>query len=87
MERLIGASKRELADASTLAYLEYLAASDQSTLATQNRVLFWAALLQNQRAALPKSVEFFVANFPDENLDGPLPTSRFAARERSSKKG
>lgn len=82
MGRLIGASKQELADASTLAYLEYLAGCDQSTLSTQNRILFWAALLQKYRAALPKSVEFFVANFPDENLDEPLPIQRFVAKER-----
>jgi hypothetical protein len=82
-EKLIGASKHEAADAATLVYLEYLQGCDQSALGTQNRILFWAALLQNHRAALPRAVEFFVANFPDEDLDQRLPAQRFTAKERT----
>ncbi len=81
-EQLIGASRRELADATALAYLQYLKGCDQSTLSTQNRVLYWAALLQAQRAALPTSVEFFVATFPHVNLEQPLPKQRFVAEDR-----
>jgi hypothetical protein len=82
VQLLLAASRCGLADAVTLEYLEYLDRSDQSTLSTQNRILYWAALLQEHRAALPRSVGFFVANFPDEDLDGPLAVQRFAAKER-----
>jgi hypothetical protein len=82
VEKLIGASKLELADATTLAYLQYLKGCDQSTLSTQNRILYWAALLQKHRAAFPKSVAFFVVSFPHEDLDKPLPRQRFVAEDR-----
>ncbi len=85
VEKLIAAARLDLADASALAYLEYLAVCDPSALSTQNRVLFWAALLQENRAVLPGSVEFFRANFPDENLDGPLPLQRFVPRPPGKK--
>ena len=41
VSQLIGAGRYGLADASALAYLEYLKDSDQSTLNTQNRILYW----------------------------------------------
>jgi len=74
----------DLADTSTRAYLEYLHGCDQSSLSTQNRILFWAALLKQHAAALPKSVEFLAAHFPEIDLDKPLPIQRFVARERSN---
>jgi len=82
VEQLIGASKQDLADAAALAYLEYLEGCDQSTLLTQNRILYWAVLLKKQRAALPKSVRFFIASFPHDDLDKPLLQRRFTAEDR-----
>ena len=81
VEQLIGASRNELADASTLAYLEYLKGCDQSTRRTKNYILFWARLLQEHRSALTKSVEFFTANFPEVSLDEPLPPGPMPYRE------
>ena len=86
--RLISDSRLELADTSTLYYLEYLRACDQSDLSTQNRILFWAAVLQENGAALPTSVRFFVQAFPDLDLDKPLPRAHYGqvrARKPSSK--
>ena len=74
--RLILEGKLELADTSTLYYLEYLKTCDQSTVSTQNRILFWAAVLQGHRAVLPKSVAFFMETFPELDLDEPLPAAR-----------
>ena len=82
--QLITASKLELADISMRAYLEYLGGCDQSTLSTQNRVLFWAAVLKQHTEALPKSVEFLRAHFPEIDLDKPLPARLFVARERTN---
>jgi hypothetical protein len=79
-QKLIEATKPELADAATLFYLEYLATCDQSTLSTQNRILFWAQLLQQHRAILPKSVAFCTASFPEEDLNQKLPRQRFEPR-------
>ena len=80
--KLIGASQAERADAATLEYLRYLQSSDQSTESTQNRVRFWAAPLQEHGAALPRSVEFFITNFPSINLDEPLPGLRVIRGKR-----
>ena len=63
--KLIAASQHELADDWTLTYLEFLKGSDQSTIGTQNRIKFWADPLHEHPVALPKSVQFFAANFPD----------------------
>jgi hypothetical protein len=61
--QLISASQAERADASTLAYLDYLKGSDPSALSTRNRIQFWAELLQAHPGALPRSIQFFAANF------------------------
>ena len=81
VEQLMGTSQHEPADASTLAYLEYLKGCDQSTLRTRNYIRSWARLLQEHRAALPKSVEFFTASFPERSLDEPLPPGPMPYRE------
>jgi hypothetical protein len=80
--QLIGASKLDLADTSTRAYLEYLGGCDQSTLSTQNRILFWTAVLKQHAAALSESVEFLGARFPEIDLDKPLPPERLVVRQR-----
>jgi hypothetical protein len=82
VEQLLEASNHEAADASTLRYLEYLGGRDQSTLNTQNRILFWATLLKKHRTTLPRSVEFFGEAFPEDDLDKPLPSQRRTALER-----
>jgi hypothetical protein len=81
VEQLMGASQQEMADASTLAYLEYLKGCDQSDLRTQNYLRFWVPVLQKHRAALPKSIEFFTASFPERSLDEPLPPGPMPYRE------
>jgi hypothetical protein len=86
-ERLIGASQLETAEASALAYLEFLKGCDRPAPSTQNRIPYWAALLQKHAAALPKSVEFFTANFPEESLTRPLPSQRFLAKTRLAVRG
>ena len=74
--RLIREARSELADTSTLYYLEYLNTCDPSELKTQNSILFWAAVLQEHRAVLPKSLAFFTKAFPESNLDERLPAAR-----------
>lgn len=74
--RLIRDGRLELADTSTLYYLEYLKTCDESTVKTQNGILFWAAVLQEYRRDLPKSVTFFMEAFPELNLDERLPPAR-----------
>ena len=75
--QLIAASRNEEADAVTLEYLEYLSGCDRSKRSIQNRIKFWAAPLQEHRAVLPNLVKFFVANFPEVDLDKPLPKLQF----------
>ena len=70
-DRRLRGSRR--ADAAALTYLEYLKAADRSILAIQNRVKFWATPLQ-EHSALPESVRFFRANFPEVDLDTHRPT-------------
>jgi hypothetical protein len=72
--RLVADSRLEAADAAALTYLEYLKSADRSTSAIQGRVKFWATALQEHRAALPESVRFFSANFPELDLDTHRPT-------------
>ncbi len=72
--RLVADSRLEAADAAALTYLEYLKSADRSTPAIQGRVKFWADALQEHRAALPESVRFFTANFPEVDLDTHRPT-------------
>ncbi|HWC97332.1 MAG TPA: DUF4375 domain-containing protein [Candidatus Sulfopaludibacter sp.] len=79
-ELAIAASRWGTADAATLTYLKYLQKCDQATLSTQNRVLYWAVLLQKYPGALPKSEEFFQTAFPEEDLGKPLPKMRFKPR-------
>jgi len=74
--QLIQQARFDLADASTLYYLEYLQTCDQSALKTQNGILFWARVLQENRAVLSKSVDFFRGIFPDQDLDD-LPAPRY----------
>jgi hypothetical protein len=85
VEQLLGVTKQPAADAWTLRYLEYVKSCDPSDLRTQNLILYWAALLQKHRAVLTRSVEFYVANFPEDDLDQPLPKRRFEPLERPRK--
>lgn len=62
-EQLLAASKAADADAALLAYLQYLAACDQSALRTQNSVLFVAALLQAEPAVAAEFRGFFQDEF------------------------
>jgi hypothetical protein len=74
--RLIRETKLDFADASTLYYLEYLDTCDRTSRKTQNTMRFWAAILQDNRAILPKSVAFFQKAFPELDLDEPIATAR-----------
>ena len=81
VKQLLEAGRVRSAEAETLVYLAYLKTCDQSTLSTQNHVLYWASLLQEESARLPKAVDFFRKSFPEENLNEPLPRQRFTAKE------
>lgn len=83
VHRLIQTGRVNLADAMTLKYLEYLKACDLSDLRTQNGLLFWVPLLQKKREILPLSVEFFTANFPQVNLNKPLPAQQIVKGRRA----
>ena len=80
INQLIAASQDELADAATLAYLEYLKSSDPSSRATQNRIKLWAAPVREHAAVLPNSSGFFAANFPGMGVERMLETQTKAAR-------
>jgi hypothetical protein len=69
IHQLIASSQGELADAATLAYLEFLKHSDPAVRATQNRIKLWATTLQENAAALPSSVRFYNENFTGLGLD------------------
>jgi hypothetical protein len=69
VERLIKDARFDLADASTLYYLEYLQTCNQAELKTQNTIYFWAAVMQENRAVLSKSLEFFRKAFPEVDLE------------------
>ena len=73
VELLVKSGKTDLADTSCLAYLKYLKSLDQLTLRTQNKILFWAKLLQAEHKALPRAVGFFTTTFLGIDLDMPLP--------------
>ena len=74
--RLIGEARLDLADTSTLYYLEYLESRDQSDRKTQNTIRFWAVVLQEHRAVLPKSLAFFEKAFPELDLNERISTIR-----------
>jgi hypothetical protein len=67
--RLIRDGRLDLADASTLYYLEYLESCDRSARKTQSTIRFWAVVLQEHRAVLPKSLAFFEKAFPELDLN------------------
>jgi hypothetical protein len=73
VELLVKSGQNDMADTSCLAYLKYLKSLDQFTLRTQNKILFWAKLLQAEHQALPRAVGFFNTTFLGIDLDGPLP--------------
>ena len=68
---LIQSARLGMADAALLQYLEYLKECDPSAERAQNYLDFWLPVLQPHRAALPKSIEFFTANFPQVDLHKP----------------
>lgn len=68
VEKLIEQSNFTRADEVTLQYLEYLKSDDTSIRFIKNRIKFWAAPLQKHGAELPRSTEFFRANFPEVSL-------------------
>jgi hypothetical protein len=75
VEKLIEQSSFARADEVTLQYLQYLRADDTSIAFIKNRITFWADPLRKHSAKLPKSTEFFQANFPEVSLtDGPVPS-------------
>jgi hypothetical protein len=79
VEKLIELSNFARADEVTLQYLEYLSGDDTSIDFIKNRIKFWADPLRRHGAELPRSSEFFRANFPDVSLSDP-PSPRFQFR-------
>lgn len=76
VEKLIEQSSFARADQVTLQYLQYLRGDDTSIAFIKNRINFWADPLREHGAKLPKSTEFFQANFPEVSLAG-RPAPRF----------
>ena len=68
VEKLIERSNFIRADEVTLQYLEYLSGDDTSIDFIKNRIKFWADLLREHGAELPKSYRFVRANFPEVTL-------------------
>lgn len=68
VEKLIERSNFARADQVTLQYLEYLGGDDTSHRFIRNRIKFWADPLRKHSAELPRSSEFFRANFPEVSL-------------------
>jgi hypothetical protein len=65
------------ADAAELAYLEYINGWDQADPRTKKCLTFLGPLLRDNREDLPKSVAFFIANFPTVDLDNLPPPLQF----------
>jgi hypothetical protein len=76
VEKLIDLSNFARADEVTLQYLEYLKGDDTSSDFIKNGIEFWADPLRRHGAKLPRSSEFFRANFPEVSLTDP-PAPRF----------
>ena len=68
VEKLIEQSSFACADEVTLQYLTYLKGDDTSIRFIRNRIKYWADPLQKHGPKLPRSLEFFQANFPDVSL-------------------
>jgi hypothetical protein len=78
VEKLIEAANFTRADEVTLQYLEYLSGEDTSIDFIKNRIKFWADPMRRHGAQLPRSSEFFRANFPEVSLtDPPAPRFKF----------
>lgn len=71
VDKLIEQSNFARADEVTLQYLQYLQGDDTSIPFIRNRITFWADPLRKHGAALPRSTEFFRANFPEVSLTDP----------------
>jgi hypothetical protein len=69
VEKLIEQSSFARADEITLQYLQYVRDDDTSTRFVKNRIKFWADPLRKHGGQLPRSTEFFQANFPDVSLN------------------
>ena len=85
VEKLIELSNFARADEVTLQYLEYLSGDDTSSDFIKNRIKFWADPLRRNGAALPRSSEFFRANFPDVSLSD-YPAARLSSVIRKLKR-
>jgi hypothetical protein len=72
VQLLVTKGRRDLADAASVAYLQYLKQLDSSEVRTTNYIRFWAELIQTNRDALPASMDFFISNFPELDLDQPI---------------
>jgi hypothetical protein len=66
--KLIEQANFTRADEVTLQYLQYLHGDDTSILFIKNRIKFWADPIRKHGDQLPRSSEFFRANFPDVSL-------------------
>ncbi len=75
VEKLVELGNFTRADEVTLQYLEYLSGDDTSIDFIKNRIK-WADPLRRRGAELPRSSEFFRANFPEVGLTDP-PAPRF----------
>ena len=80
VELLLAKNLDREADSATLDYLVFLKSGgreDISEIGQSNSVLYWARLLKENRARLPRSVEFFESNFSEVVLDEVKPDRVF----------
>jgi len=75
IEAILAAGKMATADEHSIAYLEFLKKGGRGNESVQNAIVFWARLVQEHRAELPRSVTFFEEHFPHVDLNH-LPAER-----------
>lgn len=76
IEAILAVGKTATADEHSVGYLELLKQGGRSTESVQNSIVFWARLVQEHRAELPRSVAFFEMHFPHVDLNNLPPGLR-----------
>ena len=72
VQLLLKHSRAPEADAWALSYLQYIRSSELPDGPSQNNLEFWGAVLQDNRDALPNSIAYFEANYPQVDLSKPV---------------
>jgi hypothetical protein len=61
------------ADGWAASYLRHIRSSEPPDGASQKKLEFWGAVLQDNREVLPNAVAYFEANYPQVDLSRPVP--------------